>query len=180
MWANQLDCSVWSTYTVVQVSVWCSPATVIMVCYTAPERGHVAGKFLSQGVRDIYDEFVATMEKWHHIEYGIIDIGASAFSADYDSFRAIMSDLDRRLCQVVLTAFDDCATMTATFKLLDSFEGLLDREVISQVCNHINYRVDVRILSFKPVSMQDCSRLHAVILRQFLRAILLHSCQESI
>lgn len=83
-------------------------------------------------MRDIYDEFVATMEKWHHIEYDIIDIGAATFAADYDSFRSVMRELDRRLCQVVLTAFDDCATMTATFKLLDSFEGLLDREVISQ------------------------------------------------
>ena len=95
-----------------------------------------AGKLLSQGVRDIYDEFVATMEKWHHIEYDIIDIGAATFAADYDSFRSVMRELDRRLCQVVLTAFDDCATMTATFKLLDSFEGLLDREVISQVQTH--------------------------------------------
>lgn len=71
------------------------------------------------------------MEKWHHIEYDIIDIGAAAFATDYKSFRSVMRELDRRLCQVVLTAFDDCATMTATFKLLDSFEGLLDREVIS-------------------------------------------------
>ena len=35
--------------------------------------------------------------------------------------------------QVIVTAFEDCATMTATFKLLDSFEGLLDRSVIAQV-----------------------------------------------
>ncbi len=26
-------------------------------------------------------------------------------------------------------AFDDCTTLAATFKLLDSFEGLLEREV---------------------------------------------------
>lgn len=28
-------------------------------------------------------------------------------------------------------AFDDCTTIGTTFKLLDSFEGLLDREVIA-------------------------------------------------
>ena len=30
-----------------------------------------------------------------------------------------------------LQAFDDCTTISITFKLLDSFEGLLDREVIA-------------------------------------------------
>jgi hypothetical protein len=115
-----------------------------MIFFAALNPGQVTGKLLSQGVRDIYDEFVMNMEKWHQIEYGIIDIGASQFSADYDSFHAVMRDLDRRLCQVVLTAFDDCATMTATFKLLDSFEGLLDREVISQVDDHLHYGCLVR------------------------------------
>lgn len=74
------------------------------------------------------------MEKWQHIEYDIIDVGAAdAFSADYKQFMDVMRELERRLCQVVLAAFDDCATMSATFKLLDSFEGLLERDVIAQV-----------------------------------------------
>ena len=37
------------------------------------------------------------------------------------------------LVQVMTAAFEDAATMTATFKLLDSFEGLLEREAIAQV-----------------------------------------------
>eukprot|EP00892_Ulva_mutabilis_P012049 jgi/Ulvmu1/9216/UM005_0316.1 len=74
------------------------------------------------------------MEKWQHIEYDIIDVGAAdAFKADYTQFMSVMHELERRLCQVVLAAFDDCATMSATFKLLDSFEGLLERDVIAQV-----------------------------------------------
>lgn len=74
------------------------------------------------------------MEKWQHIEYDIIDVGAAdAFTADYKRFMDVMRELERRLCQVVLAAFDDCATMSATFKLLDSFEGLLERDVIAQV-----------------------------------------------
>lgn len=30
-----------------------------------------------------------------------------------------------------LQAFDDCTTLSSTFKLLDSFEGLLEREAIA-------------------------------------------------
>lgn len=29
-------------------------------------------------------------------------------------------------------AFDDCTTVAATFKLLESFEGMLDRDAISR------------------------------------------------
>ena len=93
-----------------------------------------AGKLLSQGVRDIYDDFMAAMAKWQDIEYNIIDVDSAAqFGPDFRAFRASIKELERRLCQVVMAAFEDCATMSATFKLLDSFEGLLEREVIAQV-----------------------------------------------
>ena len=32
----------------------------------------------------------------------------------------------------LLQAFDDCTTVPSTFKLLESFEGLLDRDAISR------------------------------------------------
>lgn len=31
---------------------------------------------------------------------------------------------------MIIQAFDDCTTVGSTFKLLDSFEGLLEREII--------------------------------------------------
>lgn len=46
-------------------------------------------------------------------------------------FRSVIRELEQRLGQVVVAAFDDAANMTATFKLLDSFEGLLEREAIA-------------------------------------------------
>jgi dynein heavy chain, axonemal len=77
---------------------------------------------------------MAAMDKWQRIEYNIIDVDAAAqFGPDFRAFRGVMKELERRLCQVVMAAFEDCATMSATFKLLDSFEGLLEREVIAQV-----------------------------------------------
>lgn len=88
-----------------------------------------AGKLLSQGVRDIYNDFTAAMERWQHIDYDVLDVAAAPkFDADFRAFRATIRDLEHRLCHVLLAAFDDCATMAATFKLLDSFEGLLDRD----------------------------------------------------
>ena len=80
-------------------------------------------------MRDIYNDFTAAMERWQHIDYDVLDVAAAPrFAADHGAFRATIRDLEHRLTHVLLAAFDDCATMAATFKLLDSFEGLLDRD----------------------------------------------------
>ena len=40
-----------------------------------------------------------------------------------------LNKLERRLGAVVSLAFDDCSTVYGRFKLLDSFDGLLDRPI---------------------------------------------------
>lgn len=55
------------------------------------------------------------------------------FDDDFYEFRCSIKELERRLGAVVSLAFDDCATVYGRFKLLDSFEGLLERPII-QVC----------------------------------------------
>jgi dynein heavy chain len=41
-----------------------------------------------------------------------------------------MKELDRRLASILTQGFDDCDTIVGKFKLLDSFEGLLNRTII--------------------------------------------------
>jgi dynein heavy chain, axonemal len=60
-----------------------------------------------------------------------MDTDAKAFDADFYAFRCVIRELERRLAAIIVQAFDDCTTIASTFKLLDSFEGLLDREVIA-------------------------------------------------
>jgi hypothetical protein len=50
--------------------------------------------------------------------------------ADYPQFKGQVKELDRRLASLIALAFDDRATVTGRFKLLDAFEGLLDRGII--------------------------------------------------
>ena len=40
------------------------------------------------------------------------------------------AQLERRLGSIILTAFDDCTTINGCFKLMDTFEGVLEREII--------------------------------------------------
>jgi dynein heavy chain len=59
-----------------------------------------------------------------------MDVGAKAFDDDFHDFRCSIKELERRLGAVVSLAFDDCSTVYGRFKLLDSFEGLLERQII--------------------------------------------------
>ena len=60
-----------------------------------------------------------------------MDVDAKQFDEDFYAFRVVIKELERRLAAIIIQAFDDCTTLGMTFKLLDSFEGLLDREVIA-------------------------------------------------
>lgn len=55
---------------------------------------------------------------------------SNQFDDDFYEFRCSIKELERRLGAVVSLAFDDCATVYGRFKLLDSFEGLLERPII--------------------------------------------------
>jgi dynein heavy chain len=59
-----------------------------------------------------------------------MDVGANNFDDDFYEFRCAIKELERRLGAVVSLAFDDCSTVYGKFKLLDSFEGLLERPII--------------------------------------------------
>ena len=66
------------------------------------------------------------------MEYDIIDIEKRQFEDDFYKFRKRINELERRLSSVLTQSFDDCDTLIGKFKLLESFEGLLTRPIISQ------------------------------------------------
>ena len=58
---------------------------------------------------------------------------AARFAADYGAFRARLGELDRRLASLLTAALADCACVYARFKLLDAFDGLLERPPVADV-----------------------------------------------
>lgn len=62
--------------------------------------------------------------------YDVLDIEAKQFDDDFYEFRCQIKELERRLGSVLNQGFEDCATVFAAFKLIESFEGLLEREFI--------------------------------------------------
>jgi dynein heavy chain len=81
-------------------------------------------------VKQIHAEFTEEVEKFTSLEYEIMDIEQRQFDDDFFQFRCRIKELERRLASVLTQGFDDCDTIIAKFKLLDSFEGLLNRAII--------------------------------------------------
>lgn len=61
------------------------------------------------------------------VKYDIMDIEKREFEDDFYKFRQRIKELERRLASILTQGFDDCDTVIGKFKLLDSFEGLLNR-----------------------------------------------------
>eukprot|EP00898_Chlorokybus_atmophyticus_P007698 jgi/Chlat1/792/Chrsp104S01257 len=95
------------------------------------EIGGTKGKTLTTSVRQIYADFLGAVQRFGSVAYNIMDVENKRFDDDFYEFRCVIKELERRLGSVITQAFDDCATISATFKLLDSFEGLLEREIIT-------------------------------------------------
>ena len=96
------------------------------------EIGNTKGQTMSSSIVSIFEEFNATVEDFTKVEYDIIDIEKRQFEDDFYKFRKRTNELERRLASVLTQSFDDCDTMIGKFKLLESFEGLLTRPIISQ------------------------------------------------
>ena len=94
------------------------------------EVGGTKGKTLTASIKQIYEDFLHAVAKFKAVPYDIMDVGAKEFDDDFYEFRCSIKELERRLGAVVSLAFDDCATVYGRFKLLDSFEGLLERPII--------------------------------------------------
>lgn len=79
-----------------------------------------------------------------------MDVAAKQFDDDFYNFRCRIKELERRLASVLTQGFDDCDTIYGRLKLLDSFEGLLNRPIIQDELEkkHItlleSYKLDLK------------------------------------
>lgn len=94
------------------------------------EIGNTKGKTMTSSVMRIFDEFNAAVEIFTSVKFDIMDIDVREFDDEFFKFRQSIKELERRLASVLTQSFDDCDTIIGKFKLLDSFEGLLTRQII--------------------------------------------------
>jgi len=94
------------------------------------EIGNTKGKAMSQAIVTIEAEFTQAVEKFMLIDYDVMDIEKKQFADDFFQFRQRTKEQERRLASILSQSFDDCDTLVGKFKLLESFDGLLQREII--------------------------------------------------
>jgi len=94
------------------------------------EIGNTKGKTMTSAIVKIFDEFNLSVEQFMTVKFDIMDIEVAAFNDEFFKFRQHIKELERRLASVLTQSFDDCDTIIGKFKLLESFEGLLTRQII--------------------------------------------------
>lgn len=94
------------------------------------EIGNTKGKTMTATILQIFSEFNKAVEEFMTVQYDILDIEKREFDDDFFKFRQRIKELERRLASVLTQSFDDCDTIIGKFKLLESFEALLNRPII--------------------------------------------------
>lgn len=107
---------------------------------------------MTNSIHQIFDEFTSNLSDFMKVNYDIMDIDKRQFDDDFYKFRCEIKGLERRLASLLTQGFDDCDTIIGKFKLLDSFEGLLNRPIIQDELEkkHITlleiYKNDLKIV----------------------------------
>jgi dynein heavy chain len=108
---------------------------------------------LSATVCQISEDFDKTIDDFTKVKYDIMKIDNRQFDDDFYIFRQKITELEKRIASVLTQSFDDADTIMGKFKLLDSFEGLLNRSNIQDELErkHIQllelYKEDLKVVS---------------------------------
>lgn len=92
--------------------------------------GGTKGKQLTESLSTIYEEFKQVVDNFKKIKYNIMDVSNDNFNDDFLIFKSRMKELDKRLGSVISQSFEDNDSLMSRIKLLDSFEEILERNLI--------------------------------------------------
>lgn len=92
--------------------------------------GGTKGKALTFSIEDIYGDFAGAVSQFQAVPYDILDVEQKSFDDDFYAFRGKIKELERRLSAILTQGFEDQSTILGRFKLLDSFDTLLERPII--------------------------------------------------
>ena len=93
------------------------------------EIGGTKGKTLTSSVQQIFLDFQQSIVVFQS-DYDVMNVDSKVFEEHFYDFRLELSELERRVASVIVQAFEDSSTILGKFKLLDSFEGLLERDIL--------------------------------------------------
>jgi dynein heavy chain len=110
------------------------------------EIGGTKGKQLSTQVVAVFEEFKAAVATFQEVQYDIMHVEEQQFDEDFYKFRCSVKELDRRLATIMSGSFDDLDNLQGRLKLLDNFEGLLERPILQ---DELEKKYNVLISQYK-------------------------------
>ena len=90
--------------------------------------GGSKGRTLSASIAQMHADFTTSLATFQDVDYDPLDIANKRFDDHFYRFRTDVKQVERRLASVLNQGFEDCATVWQAFKLIDAFEGLLERD----------------------------------------------------
>eukprot|EP01059_Diplonema_ambulator_P035162 TRINITY_DN8181_c0_g2_i3.p1 TRINITY_DN8181_c0_g2~~TRINITY_DN8181_c0_g2_i3.p1 ORF type:complete len:4166 (+),score=1836.14 TRINITY_DN8181_c0_g2_i3:116-12613(+) len=99
------------------------------------EIGGTHGAELSNNVVQIYKEFLAAYQEFHSPEdggYDLLNVDEPRFDEDFTAFRTHVRKMEMRLGSMLSQSMEESQALYNAFKLVDTYEGFLDRSVINQ------------------------------------------------
>ncbi len=91
--------------------------------------GGTKGKALTASIAQISIEFEQIIVEFKK-QNDVLDIQSKDFDEDFLKFRNRIKELERRIGAILNQSFEDLDTIIGKLKLLESFEGLLSRQII--------------------------------------------------
>jgi len=94
------------------------------------EIGGTQGKLLSESISELFVGFVEAKKIFEGIEYDMFDINDKHFDEDFETFSKWVNEAEEQIGSIITQALAEMVSVEAAFKLLDSFEGVIERPAI--------------------------------------------------
>ena len=92
--------------------------------------GGNSGAVLTNDVESVAAEFNKLFDKMKSCGYDVFDVAEPRFEPDITRFSLAVKELETRISKVLNAGFEDCGTVFAGFKLVESFGEMLERDFI--------------------------------------------------
>ena len=92
--------------------------------------GGNSGAALTNDIDHVAKAFDKAFDKFKTCPYDVLDVEEEKFEADMTQFSLIVKELETKIAKVLSLGFEDCGTVGAGFKLVESFGEILERDFV--------------------------------------------------
>jgi dynein heavy chain len=97
------------------------------------EIGGTSGKLLTGSIEFLFQEFQQMLKIFEGVTYDAFEIDDASFDNDYDRFCKWVAETEVQIASVVSQGLTGAVSVESSFKLLHSFEGVIERPSIQMV-----------------------------------------------